>query len=147
MNAWIVSREHIDLLVRGLAESGIATGDEPDAIGRILWRENLRSVAYCRPDDVDGGRPNAGGFRDQHVDEYVYRRPTGPMDRDVLLKQAECYDSQSRQHPAYVVSIARAWVRELIERLSAAGHDSSSEAIPWGWHWTTASLPRILRRP
>ena len=57
MSAWVVHRNHIHLLVRGLAESETVTDVDLDEIGRALWRENLRSVAYLYPDDSSDTRP------------------------------------------------------------------------------------------
>lgn len=141
MSAWVVHRNHIHLLVRGLTDSEIVTTVDPDEIGRTLWRENLRSVSYLYPHQRNGSRPAPFRFRDGHVQSYTYVRPRGPLDRDALLTQAHCYACQSCEHPQWEGSDAARWTHELIDRLTAAGHRWQSDDIPWGWQWATATAP------
>jgi hypothetical protein len=58
MSAWVVSKHHIDLLVSAAIDQGIsiklenlsvpetATEENAQAIGAMLWAENIRSVVY-----------------------------------------------------------------------------------------------------
>ena len=138
MSAWVVHRNHIHLLVRGLTESEIVTYPEPDEIGRALWRENLRSVDY-RYDRNERRVPFR--FRDGQVHTYTYVRPRGALDRDALVKQARCYRCQSCEHPQWSDSDAARWIDDLIRRLNAAGHQGESDDIPWGWQWPTGTAP------
>jgi hypothetical protein len=141
MSAWIVHRNHIHLLVRGLTDSEILTTVNPDAIGRTLWQENLRSVNQLYPVRRGRSRPAPFRFRDGHVHTYTYVRPRGPLDRDALLQQAHCYRCQSCEHPQWDNSDAARWTQELIDRLTAAGHQWQSDDIPWGWQWATGTAP------
>jgi len=120
VSAYIVDRAHIDVLVQGLAESEIVTEVDPDELGRILWRENLASVAYRYPNDGDGERPGPMDFRDNDVETYIYRRPTKPISRGALMAAVECYDYQSCEHPGWRISQARTWAHDLYARLKAA---------------------------
>ena len=54
MSAWIVSKDHIDLLVTAALAWEQAVPEQADHIGQMLWRENLESITYCYPDDPDG---------------------------------------------------------------------------------------------
>lgn len=136
MSAWIVSREHIDVLVQGLAESEIVVDVPPDEIGRTLWRENLASIAHRYPQyNEDGERPGPIDFKASDVDTYTYTRPAERPSHDSLLKQAHCYDYQTCEHPEYQESTARGWVKQLSVFLTDAGVDAQGDAYaraPWG---------------
>lgn len=77
MSAWIVSKEHIDVLVQALAEGEIVVDIEPSEIGRILWRENLYSIWARYPDtkENDADYPGPIDFSAADVENYVYVRP------------------------------------------------------------------------
>lgn len=114
MSAFIVDRELIDLLVTAhlpYAEDGTV----PDEVGRMLWRENLRSVAYRYPGDVDGMRPGPANFRDGDVESYVFRlRREG--------KIGEALDSyQSCKHREWEASDARRFCVQLAGALDWKG--------------------------
>lgn len=135
MSAWIVSREHINLLVAALMDEGIVQGISPDEIGSALWRENLRSVAYRYPNDGDGERPGPVDFRDGMVDTFTFRGPVDTSNKALVLKQAHCYDYQSCEHPEYGESIPYVWIRRLCDKLVRSGADRNGVAYdkaPWG---------------
>lgn len=135
MSAWIVGRAHIDVLVQGLCESETVT-DDPDSVGRVLWRENLRSVAARYPGDGDGERPGPIDFRDGDVDTYTYRRPTKKIDREALLVALDCYEYQSCEHRGWASSTAQMWVDQLRQALLAAGvrrPAAGSRMEAWGY--------------
>lgn len=113
MSAWIVSRDHLDLLITAAVAWGLTTTDEADDIGRTLWRENLASVAYRYPDDRDGTRPAPEDFRDRHVDTYQYRPYPGRVDPEVVAAAAASLGYQSCEHPEWPDSIACRWVHQL----------------------------------
>ena len=135
MSAWIVSRAHIDVLVQGLAESEIVTHLDPDELGRVLWRENLASVAYRYPGDTgDGDRPGPTSFRDEHVETYTYRRPTQKIDHLGLLWAVACYGYQSCEHPDWESSDAAKWATTLRTNLGRVlGSEELTGERPWGY--------------
>jgi hypothetical protein len=129
-----VSRAHIDVLVQGLCESERVTDPDPDEVGRILWRENLTSVADRYPDDTDGTRPGPIDFKDRDVEDYTYRRPSVTIDRQGLLVAAGCYDYQSCEHPEWPTSQAFKWISSLVNDLNADGVTwPESGTRPWGY--------------
>lgn len=140
MSAWIVDRAHIDVLVQALCEGEYVTDRDPDEVGRVLWRENLASVAYRYPRDVDGDRPGPLDFRDSDVDTYTYRRPSRRIEPSAVLSAVNCYDYQSCEHPGWETSRARAWVTALADALEA--HPGVGEPSgPWGSRRTTSTHP------
>jgi len=113
MSAWIVSRDHLDLLISAGIAWNLTTADHADEIGRTLWRENLASVAYRYPDDRDGTRPAPADFRDRDVDSYRFRPYPGRIDPEVVTAAAASLDYQSCEHPDWPDSTACRWVHEL----------------------------------
>jgi hypothetical protein len=101
----------------------------PDEIGRMLWRENLASVAYRYPYDKDGERPGPVGFRDSDVDTYTWAEAP-LLDGGALNKTISCYDYQSCEHPGYKDSEAK----QVIDRLRNPVIDTEfPDDVPWGW--------------
>src|SRR3989304_3286724 len=99
MSAWIVSKEHIDVMIAtgmqygrhgwqgNLNWSVREEGDGPtayreltyesaDEIGRMLWNENVRSIEARYPDTAESGDyPGPVSFDPEQADEYVYTPP------------------------------------------------------------------------
>ncbi|GAA4259848.1 hypothetical protein [Dactylosporangium darangshiense] len=113
MSAWIVSRDHLDLLITAAVAWSLTTTGDADDIGRTLWRENLASVAYRYPADRDGTRPAPHGFRDRDVDTYRFRPYPGRIDPEVVTAAAASLEYQSCEHPGWPDSTACRWVHEL----------------------------------
>jgi len=149
MSAWIVSRAHIDYLVRAGLElprfpirfkSGGDVGTELTAetaseLGNLLWQENRASVAYRYPDDAPNRLP---GHR---VTEYVYPRVSYDpvvsaiagrvrMDPAIVLKEIDCYEYQSCEHPGWKESAAKDYCESL--RAAAVARIPGYEEAPWG---------------
>jgi len=144
VSAWIVSRAHIDVLVQGLAESEHVTDVDPDEVGRELWRENLRSVAYRYPGDGDGERPGPIDFRDADVDTYTYRRPAQKIELPGLLQAVACYQYQSCEHREWEASEAYRWtqqLREALERNPDVAAEQHSGDHPWGYEEEDVHAP------
>lgn len=133
MSAWIVSREHIDILVTALDPSTQAEGDR---LGRMLWAECLKSVAYRYPHDTDGGRPGPTDFHDADVQTYIWTPREVPA--AWIRAAASCYDYQSCEHPGYKTSEARRIAHSLCERYAAYDrHRDYNQPVgpdnpPWG---------------
>ncbi|WP_436528284.1 hypothetical protein [Actinoplanes sp. HUAS TT8] len=113
MSAWIVDRDHLDLLLTAAIDWDVITADQADGTGRMLWKENLASVTYRYPHDRDGGRPAPHGFRDRDVDTYQYRPYPGRLDPDVVEAAAASLRYQSCEHPGWKDSPAARWVNHL----------------------------------
>ncbi|GAA2470932.1 hypothetical protein [Winogradskya humida] len=119
MSAWIVSRDHLDLLLTAALAWEITPPGEADKTGRMLWRENLASVAYRYPYDRDGDRPGPIDFRDRHVDTYRFRPYPGRVDPDVVAAAADSLVCQSCEHPGWSTSTACRWTTRLREQATA----------------------------
>lgn len=137
MSAWIVSAHHIDALA-GAATRPNAFGHlryryngharecrDPDAIGRILLAECVKSVQHRYPDDSDVELPGSAA----RPDTYWYRTPDShaPV---VLLKAIDCYEYQSCEHPDWEKSEAHAICDALRDRL--IGQLPGYDEAPWG---------------
>src|SRR6516162_2833567 len=102
MSAWIVSRQHIDVMVDAAIRNGLIEPSQADEVGRMLWKENLVSVAYRYPRDKGGKRPGPTDFRDADVETYTFT----PLPKEIvdvwnlnpdaaLAKTVGCYEYQS----------------------------------------------------
>lgn len=153
MSAWIVTKNHIDTLVSWAFNTRTPVAralgyEDRDALGRLLWAENLRSVSGRYPGDVSGGRPGPVGFTDEQVTTYTFAPPRpfkstvpyyvdfDPSSACHALKQAECYDYQSCESPDYRETPAGILMQHLITALHVAcpraDDDDSDINIPWG---------------
>ncbi|MEU1811053.1 hypothetical protein [Micromonospora aurantiaca (nom. illeg.)] len=113
MSAWIVNRDHLDLLLTAALEWDLVTSEHVDATGRLLWKENLASVAHRYPADRDGSRPGPDGFRDRDVDTYHFRPYPGRVDPEVVAMAGASLIYHSCEHPGWAVSDACRWVTQL----------------------------------
>lgn len=108
---FIQSKTHIDHLVTALIHAELITST-PDETGRMLWRENLTSLAYRYPGDQDGQRPGPAGFRDADVESYTWTET--PLLTGAALHGAVLgYVCQSCAHPEWDDSAAGALMDEL----------------------------------
>lgn len=143
MSAWIVSKNHIDTLVYQAMKQRLIEPEQADATGRMLWAENLKSVAYRYPTDKDGERPGPDDFKDSDVLTYTYAEPRrlpaseygaafDPDDEGAVVIQVECYEYQSCEHPGYAASPARALATLLGVTLVSNGSSGAASNAPWG---------------
>lgn len=72
MSAWVVSKEHIDVLVWALVACGINKAGSEDETGRILWSENRRSVRHLYQ-----RRPTGRQARERWT--YAYTPPASSL--------------------------------------------------------------------
>jgi hypothetical protein len=119
LSAWIVSRDHLDLLLTAALAWKLAIPEQADQIGWMLWKENLASVAYRYPSDRDGDRPGPHDFRDRDVDTYRFRPYPGRVDPEVVVAAAASLAYQSCEHPDWAASAACRWVTRLHEAANA----------------------------
>jgi hypothetical protein len=136
MSAYVVNKRHIDALVTGGLEemrrsrsssfrwyqddqpAAELTWDQADAVGQMLWTENILSVEYRYPDlkgfaDNENSLPGPIGLdRDE---AYTFQPLNEPLSAVELLKALHCYEYQSCEHPAWATSSAKAFA-EALER-------------------------------
>ena len=150
MSCWIVSREHIHVLVdaafrfmrthnasefsvytplRDPSEAGTSKRftyafDEQDKLGAMLEAENLRSYT-CRY-----GKGNVAEETAEIADPYVHRPPKKKLSTIELLKVVHCYEYQACECADWEFTQARAFCHSL-ERSIVCAMPGYSEA-PWG---------------
>ena len=140
MSAWIVSQNHIRLLTEALYKYEVIDGANhaltPDAVGRILWRENYRSVnrRYGRHD-----RAPAYTHDSTAVATWEYPCSGRGVVRDLVrnpalvYKQACCYQYQSNEHNGWESSEACSLMARLLEAIEkTTGTDKMDDGQPWG---------------
>lgn len=137
MSAWVVSDEHINVLLwAGMrsrpniplvwyfgnpTQRGSLDYDTADEVGQMLRNVNIDSVNHR----YNGPEPGTGVYP-----EYRYRQPLCMSWTPVeVLKAIECYEYQTCEIPGWHDSEAYAFCRELRFRMIAAlpGYDTA----PW----------------
>lgn len=148
MSAWIVSKKHIDTLIT-VAQDGPSdrvgrhpgdgwirpyyNGPQPyadaDEIGKALWLENQRSVAYRYPNDKDGQWPGPAGLTLAEIEGYQHQRGQSVTIVEAI-KACDCYEYQSCEHPAWEQSAAKRFINQIRRACICAlpGYDDA----PWG---------------
>lgn len=112
MSAYVVEAELIDTLIAGALQVGLFNSEEATEKGRMLWRENVISVAYrynlaeCDPAEL--------AEYNLDVESYVFpsRSPRKPEPRDVIAA-IDCLDYQSCEHDSWPLSEAYALLEHL----------------------------------
>lgn len=150
MSAWIVSREHIDVMIatglqygrsgwqgnlswrvaEGENEYRELTRESADEVGRMLWRENVRSIEYRYPDTVDNrDYPGPISFEREQADEYTYTPPRiAGLSAGEAFKLVACYDYQSCETDDWLETEAYRFCRALEAAIAASLYEG-----PWGW--------------
>lgn len=97
----------------------------PDMFGRLLWRENVASVAARYPGDASGDRPGPIDFCDEEAAEYTFTRRRAPMQAPTILGAIRCLEYQSCEHAGWHDSSAHAALLQLHRWISeqAIGRD------------------------
>ena len=114
MSAFQVSDRHISALVaarthKGAQPHGPTLPDMSDAdLGRMLLRENLRSLAECYGDPID---PKV-------LATYTFDPSAGRLPTAALIKAAHCYMYQACEHRRWERSKAKKYCEALILALS-----------------------------
>jgi hypothetical protein len=136
MSAWIVSKAHIDALVHALGRREMLP-DHPDLVGRMLWRENVKSIHARYPDTElnDANYPGPIDFKAATVDAYAFTTPPVDWNPSQLLHHIGCYDYQSCEHEEWESSASYALMRDLAAALEREGGDRDKvdrDTTPWG---------------
>lgn len=123
MSAFLVSRNHINLLINADRESSRSPVDEEECNrrGAVLWDENWRSLE-ARYED-----PSADWARETYAYSRIWPRHWNPVE---VLKAIACYEYQSCEHDAWEGSEARRFCAVLRDRMIS--ELPGYEAAPWG---------------
>jgi hypothetical protein len=138
MSAWVVSHHHIDLLVSAAIDYGVyvrllnigpvekATEENAQAIGLMLWTENVRSVVY---------RYNLAGSEEERgylsaLNGYSFRRYSG-LRASAVVSAVACFDYQACECPDYRETAAAFFVRQLQQ--AVGGHPAGYDNEPRGF--------------
>jgi hypothetical protein len=136
VSAFRVSDTHISVLVlaRHVARTPlrvIADRLSDDELGRMLLRENLRSLAARYADPVD----------EEEIARFVaapacLMRPLSPVE---MIKAVHCYVYQSCEHAEWEASDAMRYCDALVSHLTHVlpGYD----AAPWGFEPSDVARP------
>jgi len=147
MSAWIVTRDHIDLIITAALSWEAAVPEQADMLGQMLWRENAASVAYRHPDNPNSDPSGPATFRDRDAATYTFTPYPGRVDPDVVAIACDSLAFQSCEHPDWQGSQAKAWLMRLIRVASDHSGEYAArygridpERQPAGrrdWYWTT----------
>mgnify|MGYP001574710212 FL=1 len=141
MSAWIVSQNHIRLLVEALYKYEVIDDIShhmytPDALGQMLWRENHKSVNYCHN---RRSRTPHYAHDSAAVATWEYPCPGRGVIRNLTRKptlvyrQARCYHYQSSEHAGWEKSQAYSLIARLLEVIEkTTGTDEMDGKEPWG---------------
>jgi hypothetical protein len=138
MSAWVVTKHHIDLLVSAAIEQEVlikldnlavpqmATEQNAQALGAMLWAENIRSVVY---------RYSLSGTDEekqyqQDLNQYQFCRYEGIRPSAIAAALA-CFNYQACECPDYEGTTAACFVRQL--RASVGEHPKGYDREPWGF--------------
>jgi hypothetical protein len=148
VSAYVVSQRHITYLVsaalygpRGhhpnwrayfydpTAGKTFDPRENPDALGRMLWAENVASVSFRYRDSAAEGLPGPADFDLAEVYAYGFqcRRTADRPSAVEILKSLDGYEYQSIEHDDWKGSAACAFVQSLRKRLIAClpGYDDA----------------------
>lgn len=137
MSAWLVSKDHIDLLVTAAINCGALEQREishlagapafirdfsADQVGKALWDANQRSLTARYGDRATRTLP---AYRWAAVTEAA------ALAAPVVLKACNCFDYQACEVDRYPDTWAAVWIDRLREKqiCRVAGY----EAAPWGF--------------
>src|ERR1035437_4443918 len=147
MSAFIVAEEDIDIIVTALKPVTQEVGNE---LGRKLWAENLRSVAYRYPNDKDGERPGPTNFRDYEVKDYLWS--VQERSQEEVMKVVGGCSYQSCEHEGWRTSPAYLMVSALEEaypKTAALGLPRAQKTLVGqsrSAYVTQEDIPRVIER-
>lgn len=122
MSAWIVSKNHIDVLVDAIKKLGLSRKSHNE-IGELLWKENHRSVNFR--------------YHEHTVTpEYEFKSVPRLVPLTETIKQVHCYDYQTCETDDYRETEAG----KLMSRLLAVLLDKYREIYPHVAHLDDKAL-------
>lgn len=119
MSAWMVNKEHIDVLVSGAVAFKLVEPTDAEQTGKMMWAENLASINYRYPDTIDDTTNIPGPCEFEGIETvaaYTFE-PRSIEDPAFLLKQLHCYDYQSCEHHEWKQSNSFALVEQMIAKV------------------------------
>jgi hypothetical protein len=125
MSAFVVSKRDIDAIVTIALELEVSTRPG-NLLGRLLWAENVLSVAYRYGMPDRDTAEHAGYLAD--VEAYAFEPLT--LSAGAAAKIVGCYAYQSCEHDGWEASEAHRVIGHLEARLPHKGPDY--DAAPWG---------------
>ena len=128
MSAYLVSKKHIDVLTDFIIKMAVRS-DAPDNVGRILWGENLESVANRYPSIKSGDLPGQDRA-DEEIIRYKFQKPDREYSIPEIIKAVHCLDYQSSEHSGWNKSVAQKILRDTL-RCASRLVDGYEEA-KWG---------------
>ena len=140
MSAWIVSENHVRLLVEALYKYEVVeSGNQcltPDVLGHILWRENYKSVNHRYHEHA---KTPTYTHNSAAVANWEYPRAGSGTIRELtrnsalVYKQAQHYRYQSCEHDGWEASQACALITRLCEAIEkSTGTTELEDGAPWG---------------
>ena len=119
MSAFVVSNKHLNTIISYAIEKEYFYGIDgsPEAMGEILFNENIRSVNYRYGDEIEN---NTYQFERVNVSEFTARG---------IIKLVKCLDYQSCECPDYEQTKAFKALRSLVWNLSSELPEE--EGLPW----------------
>ena len=146
MSAWMVSKAHIDALVR-VALEGPKDGDKrcwtrpyfrnellkndlANELGHSLAKENLLSIHARYPDTIANPKNVPGPLDSYWLRPYQYLATIRHLTCAESLKAIDCYEYQACEHAAWQKSEAYAFCQML--RSHVISCLPGYEAAPWG---------------
>jgi hypothetical protein len=120
VSAWIVSKTHIDALVQALIEADLIEADKATATGKMLWRENHKSINARY-----GASPRTPAYTYTPLEGRAFDAPA------VIQSAAVCYDYQTCEHEGYRSSKARLFVLALAGMVKDSERHDGLKG-PWG---------------
>ena len=130
MSAFVLGKDHIDALVRAHHAYKIGghytSNDELNALGAMIWAENVKSVSYRYPSD---GEDLPGPINLEWATPYQYPSNVHLLTPVAILKMVQCYEYQSCEHPSWESSEAHKWAQRM--RSEATSRLPGYEAAPW----------------
>lgn len=142
MSSWIVSRNHIAVLVEACYRYEVIKEPlTPDELGQLLWRENHKSVNCCYGERSRTPRytHNFRAVCSYHDSKLGTAREL-VRDPHLLFKVITCYKYQSCDHTDWARSLAHGIVGRLKQAVCAGVGLTSDEMHtcpqwkggPWG---------------
>lgn len=119
MSAWIVSKNHIDLLITAALSWELLVPEQADAAGKLLWLECQKSVAYRYPRDADGEWPGpwfpelGRGLTLANIEAYGFTQLEGRVDPEVVQIAARSLAYQSCEHSGWITSAAYTLINQI----------------------------------
>lgn len=127
MSAWMVSKNHLDVMVTAAISLGLADKSSANEIGEMLQQENCSSLMARYGDRYemhDGTLPNPG----EYLRAGFIARPDENLAH--VAKQVHCYQYQACEHEGWNASEARALTDQMLVAIAAKLNTSDLRSLP-----------------